>query len=619
MSELAGGPWPDNARFGTDGLSIAGLSAEALAGRYGTPLLVVDEDHIRGRCRTFAGLFPHPLYAVKAFTSRAMLRLVTSEGLSLLAATGGELEACLSAGVSGDRIVLHGNNKSDQELRLAVRAGVWLVNVDNPEELDRLGAVAREAGTVQPVLLRVIPGIGAGAHEAISTGAVGTKFGTPISAMPGAVRRAMELPNLEPVGIHAHIGSQVLEPEPYLSAVDVVLDLLAELKQQTGFEADAIDLGGGFGVAYTDERPLELDRLAPALLARVRDGAARRGLRVPHTLVEPGRSVVGGGMVTLYRVGTVKETEDGRTLVAVDGGMSDNIRPMLYGARYTAAVAGPPGDGGPVEVDVVGRHCESGDVLAREVKLSQPVRSGDLLAFAGTGAYTYSMASTYNRVGRPAVVAVQEGMSRLWLRREETADLDRLEMGAPSNGAGHAERGGFAIRPATPRDAASFLEAFRSVARERRFIQSEDVSGTPRMYRRRFRHAVTPEEAFLVAVADGSVIGSIAIRRGTHAATRHTASLGMHVIAPWRGRGVGTALMEEGMRWARRHGVERVELSVYPHNDAAIALYRKFGFVEEGRLVRHARKSYGYEDEILMAAWLDPDPTGTGPEGGASA
>ena len=614
----AGGPWPANARFGPQGLSIGGVLAEDLAARYGTPLLIADEEHIRERCRSFARLFPHPLYAVKAFTSRAMIRLVADEGLNLLVATGGELQACLSAGIPGERIVFHGNNKSDDELRLAVSNGVWLVNVDNPAELERLDPIAHAAGVVQPVLLRVIPGVGGGAHEAIRTGAAGTKFGMPLPAVPDAVRRAMELPNVRPVGIHAHIGSQVLEPDPYLAAVDVVLDLLERLKRDTGFEADVVDVGGGFGMSYTDERALELDRLAPALLARVRDGAAR-GLRIPHTLVEPGRSVVGSGMVTLYRVGTVKETPEGRTLVAVDGGMADNIRPMLYGARYTVASAGPPRDAGPVEVDVVGRHCESGDVLARDVKLSQDVRPGDLVAFAGTGAYTYSMAGNYNRVGRPAVVAVRDGKSRVWLRREDAADLDRLEASAASFPSGPRPAEGFEVRRARPGDARSFLEAFRSVAAERRFIQTEEVSRTARPYRRRFRRSVTEEAAHLVAVAGGRVVGSISIRRDAHPVTRHTASVGMFVTAGWRGRGVGTALLEEAMRWARDAGVERVDLTVYPHNQAAIALYRTFGFVEEGRLVRHAKKSYGYEDEILMAVWLGPriagEPGGGGPAG----
>jgi diaminopimelate decarboxylase len=541
---------------------------------------------------------------------------VAEEGLNLLVASGGELHACLSAGIPGARIAFHGNNKSDDELQLAVSNGVWLVDVDNPAELERLDAIARAAGVVQRVLLRVIPGVGAGAHEAIRTGAAGTKFGMPLPAVGGAIRRAMELPNVHPVGLHAHIGSQVLEPEPYLAAVDVVLDLLERLKRDTGFEADVVDVGGGFGVSYTDERPLELDRLAPALLARVRDGAARRGLPVPHTLVEPGRSVVGSAMVTLYRVGTVKETPEGRSLVAVDGGMADNIRPMLYGARYTVAVAGPPRDAGPVEIDVVGRHCESGDVLAREVKLSQDILPGDLLAFAGTGAYTYSMAGNYNRVGRPAVVAVRDGRSRVWLRREDDADLDRLEANVPGIGKARPPTEGFEVRPARPGDARSFLEAFRSVASERRFIQTEEVSQTVRQYRKRFRRPVTGEAAHLVAVSRGGVIGSISIRRDAHPATRHTASIGMFVTSAWRGRGVGTALLDGAMRWARDVGVERIDLSVYPHNQAAIALYRAFGFVEEGRLIRRAKKSYGYEDEILMAVWLGPRSTAREHQGG---
>jgi RimJ/RimL family protein N-acetyltransferase len=324
-------------------------------------------------------------------------------------------------------------------------------------------------------------------------------------------------------------------------------------------------------------------------------------------------------MVTLYRVGTVKETPEGRTLVAVDGGMADNIRPMLYGARYTVAPAGPPRDAGPVEVDVVGRHCESGDVLARDVKLSQDVRPGDLVAFAGTGAYTYSMAGNYNRVGRPAVVAVREGHSRVWLRREDPADLDRLEASATTFPSAPRPVEGFEVRPARPGDARSFLEAFRSVAAERRFIQTEEVSRTARPYRRRFRRSVTEEAAHLVAVAGGRVVGSISIRRDEHPVTRHTASIGMFVTSGWRGRGVGTALLEEAMRWARDAGVERVDLTVYPHNQAAIALYHTFGFVEEGRLVRHAKKSYGYEDEILMAVWLGPRSVVGEPEGGEPA
>lgn len=603
----AGPPWPSGAAFGPAGMWIGGVDAPSLATRYGTPLLVVDEEHLRERCRAFARLFPHPLYAVKAFTSRAAIRLVAEEGLDLLAATGGELEACLRAGIPGERIVLHGNNKSDEELRLAVTEGVRMVNVDHIDELERLSAIAAEARTEQPVMLRAVPEVGAGAHEKIRTGGRGSKFGMPLAEIPAAVRRAIELPGVRPVGIHAHVGSQVLEAEPYLRAIDVLLDLLARLRAEAGFEAEVLDVGGGFGVAYTDEEPLALDALAPALLRRVREGAAGRGLTVPHVLVEPGRSVVGGAMVTLYRVGAVKRWGE-RLLVAVDGGMSDNIRPMLYGASYTVAVAGPPRSGPRVVVDVVGKHCESGDVLAREVALEQEPRPGDLLAFAATGAYTYSMASTYNRVGRPAVVAVRGGKTRLWLRREDVADLDRLEAAQPSARRSSPPEG-VEVRPARPRDAASFLRAYRAVAAERRFIQNETVSGTPRRYRRRFRRSWTSEEATLVAVVAGDVVGSLSIRRDAQAATRHVATLGMFVVAGWRGRGVGSALMAEALRWARANGIQRVELTVYPHNRAALALYRRFGFDEEGRLVRHAKKSYGYEDEILMAAWLGPEVT----------
>ncbi len=428
-----GGPWPDHAVFGREGLNISGVSAEAVARRYGTPLMVVDEEHLRRRAKAFASLFPHPLYAVKAFTCRAVIRLVAEEGLDVLASTGGELGACLRAGVPGSRIVLHGNNKSDEELRQAVGAGVRLVNVDNPDELERLDRIAAEAGAVQHIMLRVIPEIRAGGHEKIVTGALGSKFGTPLAKVPATVRRAAELRGVRLVGIHAHLGSQVLEAEPYLAAVDVLLDLLARLRDETGFVAELVDVGGGFGVAYTDEEPFELDRLAPQLLSRVRDGARSRGLEVPHVLVEPGRAVVGTSMVTVYRVGTVKDSPDGRTLVAVDGGMSDNVRPMLYGARYTVAHAGAVRPAEPAVVDVVGRHCESGDVLARDVPLPWLPRPGDLLAFAATGAYTYSMASTYNRVGRPAVVAVLDGAVRLWLRRESDEELDRLEVDPPQD------------------------------------------------------------------------------------------------------------------------------------------------------------------------------------------
>jgi RimJ/RimL family protein N-acetyltransferase len=332
-------------------------------------------------------------------------------------------------------------------------------------------------------------------------------------------------------------------------------------------------------------------------------------------------------MVTLYRVGSVKASSGGRSIVAVDGGMSDNIRPMLYGARYTVAAAGRPRPPAPTVADVVGRHCESGDVLAQDVKLPHEPAPGDLLAFAATGAYTYSMASAYNRVGRPAVVGVVDGASRVWLRRETQDDLERLETGAdadpdvvpvaraappardPDRPAGPE---GVEVRPARPGDARSFVEAYAAVAAERRFIQTERVTRSAGFYRRRFRRSWDERGAHLVAIAAGRTIGSLSIRRDEHPATGHVATLGMFVLASHRGRGVGTALMREAIVWARRFGIERVELTVYPHNEAAIALYRRFGFTQEGRLVRHAKKSYGYEDELLMAVWLGGGSQGDG-------
>jgi ribosomal protein S18 acetylase RimI-like enzyme len=288
--------------------------------------------------------------------------------------------------------------------------------------------------------------------------------------------------------------------------------------------------------------------------------------------------------------------------------MSDNIRPALYDARYVVARASAStddsGDGG-VPFTIVGRHCESGDTLAEDVVLPEATGPGDLLAFAATGAYTYSLASTYNRVGRPAVVAVREGTSSPWLRREDAGDLDRLEVGVVRERTA-APPEGITIRPARPGDARSYLAFWTAIVEEGRHVRTERVTGTVRGYRRRFRHPWTDREAQIVAVdGDDRVVGHVYVQRESHPVTRHVATLGIAVEAGARGRGIGSALLAEAVRWARSVGVDKVALSVYPHNTGAIALYRKFGFVEEGRLARHSRKSYGDEDEILMAAWID--------------
>lgn len=608
-----GGPWPANSSFTDLGLEVAGVRAGDLVETHGTPLLVVDEEDMRARCRLIAALFPRVLFAVKAFPTRAIIRMAAEEGLGLLAATDGELRACLRAGVDPAQIAFHGNNKSDEELRLAVASGIDLVIADHPEELDRLDRVASQAGAVQRVLVRIAPDVEPGTHPAIDTGGAESKFGTPRVEALDAVKRASALPGLEFAGIHAHIGSQVLDRRPYLDAVTLLLDFLSEVEEALGERAEVLDIGGGFGVSYLHEDPLPLRDLAAAIVGEVESGAAERGLPVPQVAVEPGRAIVANGVVTLYRVGATKETPGGRFLVAVDGGMSDNIRPMLYGARHAVALASVPGETRTRPATIVGRHCESGDVLAEDVSLSEDVGSGDLLAFAATGAYSYAMASNYNRVGRPAVVAVRDGLSRLLIRREDAADQERLEAAATSPPLERVETAetvsaGVLVRPARPRDAASFLEMWKGVVAEGRFVRSDEVSHSVRSYRRRFRNSWSDSQAQIVAVADGRIAGHLSIQRESHPVMRHVATLGIVVEAGRRRRGVGSALMAEGLRWARSMGVEKVTLSVYPHNDAAAALYRRFGFVEEGRLVKHSRKSYGYEDEILMSAWLGESP-----------
>ncbi len=605
-------PWPANARFGPGGLELAGVTAEELAARFGTPLLVVDEDDLRSRCRTLRGSFPRVLYAVKAFTAHALLRVVAEEGLDLLVASEGELEACARAGIRGERIVLHGNNKSDAELALAVERGVGLVIVDNLEEVDRLASRAAARGVVQPVLLRVLPEIDVNTHPSIETGARGSKFGTPLCEVQLVIAEIAGSDALTLAGIHAHIGSQVLDLDPYLRTVDTLLDLLARLRADLGITARILDVGGGFGVTYADEVPLAVPELASLLLDRVERGARERGLEPPEVVVEPGRSLVANTTVTLYRTGARKATPDGATLLAVDGGMSDNIRPMLYGARFTVAPAGriPGGTTAPEErerVTLVGRHCESGDVLADDVDLPVDLPAESLLALAATGAYTYSMASTYNRVGRPAVVAVRAGHARPWIRREDPADLDRLEIPPGGRIPDARPPEGVTIRSARPGDAASFLRMWRGVVEEGGLVRTEQVRGTVRSYRRRFRAATTDLGSWLVAVEDDRVIANLHIQREEHPVTRHVATLGLAVAADRRGRGIGAALLAEALRWAAGVGVEKVELSVFPSNTPAIALYRRFGFVDEGRLVKQSRTSSGYKDEILMARWIgDP-------------
>jgi diaminopimelate decarboxylase len=610
----SGSPWPASATFGAQGLVVAGLRAADLAERFGTPLLVVDEEDLRERCRAARAFAPRVLYAVKAFTAHAVVRIALEEGLDLLAASGGEVQACLRAGASGSRLVLHGNNKSDDELALAVASGISLVIADGLDELGRIDEAARSRDAVQPVLLRVIPEVDAHTHASIATGHIGAKFGTPRAEAVDAVRALGSLPGVRFDGLHAHVGSQVSSVEPYLRCVDALIDVATRLRDDAGVVVGTLDVGGGFAVTYVDQPGLDPGHVTAAVSERMRERCAAAGLPTPGLIVEPGRALVANPVLTLYRVGTTKRV-GGRVLVAVDGGMSDNLRPMLYDARFSVAAAGPPSGSRSVPVSVVGKHCETGDTLAEDVLLPADLARGDLVAFAATGAYTYGMASTYNRVGRPAVVGVREGDATLLLRREDAADLDRLETAAyrrvPVDAPPPA---GVIVRAARPGDVAAFLTFWRAIVGEGRYVRSETVTHPPREYRRRFRHAWTDDEAQIVAMDGTRVVGHVSLQREQHPVSRHVATLGIAVAGDARGQGVGSALMARGLAWARGSGVEKLVLSVYPNNVGAIALYHKFGFVDEGRLTRRSRKSYGYEDEVMMGAWI-----GAGSEGRAAS
>lgn len=596
-------PWPDGATFDAQGLSVAGVRASDLAGRHGTPLVVVDEAHLRERCRAFVGAFGRVLWAVKAFPAGGLIRVALEEGLGLLAATDGELKACLRAGARGERLAFHGNNKSDAEIDLAVGTGVSLLIVDNEEELDRVAEAASRHGTRQPVLLRVAPGIDVDTHAYVATGMADTKFGIPEPFALRAFKTALSLPTLDVRGLHLHLGSQLFDAQPYLASLDVAVGLLGRVRDELGFEARTLDVGGGMGVAYTDERPMDLGALSHAVGDRLAERCAAAGIPVPELIVEPGRAVTSNAAVTVYTVGVIKEIPGVRTFASVDGGMSDNVRPALYGSRYTMALGSRASGSEGRPYTVVGRHCETGDTVARDVQLPGDIRRGDLLAVASTGAYEYAMSSNYNKVGRPAVVLVGGGGDRLILRREDLGDLDRLEMPArvrpPS-----PRPSGVEVRPGRSRDARGTHRLTETVAAEGRYIRSEHVRWSVRQMRRRFRTAWTKDRAELVAVVDGRVIGHLGIGRETHPVTAHVASLGMVVAADHRGRGVGSALMAAAFDWARWAGVEKLSLSVYPHNTAAVRLYRAFGFVDEGRLVRHSKKSTGYDDEVIMGAWV---------------
>ncbi|MEH3133798.1 MAG: diaminopimelate decarboxylase [Mycolicibacterium neoaurum] len=441
---LAPNVWPKNLIRDDHGVvSVAGVSVAELAAEFGTPLFVIDEDDFRSRCREIASAFgggEHVHYASKAFLCAEIARWVHQEGLSLDVATGGELAVALHADFPAERITVHGNNKSVDELTAAVAAGVGHIVVDSEIEIERLEAVAGAAGVVQDVLVRVTPGVEAHTHEFISTAHEDQKFGLSLAsgAALEAVRRVFATENLRLVGLHCHVGSQIFDVSGFEIAARRLLGLLRDIVAEFGVEKtaqmDVLDLGGGLGISYLpSDNPPPMRELADKLKAIVANESAAVGLPTPTLVVEPGRAIAGPGTITLYEVGTVKDVavsaDEHRRYISVDGGMSDNIRPALYDAEYDARLVSRTSEAPAVLARIVGKHCESGDIIVRDTWVSEDLVPGDLLAVAATGAYCYSMSSRYNLLRRPAVVAVKDGSARLILRRETVEDLLSLEVG----------------------------------------------------------------------------------------------------------------------------------------------------------------------------------------------
>ncbi|MET9430459.1 diaminopimelate decarboxylase [Streptomyces sp. NPDC003036] len=436
LNRLDAKVWSRTVTRDEDGVvTVGGIPVTTLAEEYGTPAYFLDETDFRARCRAWADAFGSEadvFYAGKAFLSRAVVRWLKEEGLNLDVCSGGELATALDAGMPAERIAFHGNNKSVEEIERAVRAGVGRIVLDSFQEIVRVAHIAQSLGVRQKAQIRVTVGVEAHTHEFIATAHEDQKFGIALAGGQAAeaVRRALKLDGLELIGIHSHIGSQIFDTSGFEVAARRVIGLLKEVRDEHGVELPEIDLGGGLGIAYTSEDdPREPHEIAKSLTEIVTRECEAAGLGVPRLSVEPGRAIVGPTAFTLYEVGTVKPLEGLRTYVSVDGGMSDNIRTALYDAEYTVALVSRTSDAEPMLSRVVGKHCESGDIVVKDAFLPADVAPGDLIAVPATGAYCRSMASNYNHALRPPVVAVRDGQARVIVRRETEEDLLRLDVG----------------------------------------------------------------------------------------------------------------------------------------------------------------------------------------------
>ena len=440
-------PWPSTSRRSDDGtLTVGGCDVRDLAAEHGTPLYVLDEHDMRTRARAFRDEFGRAFqahgarcevfYAGKALLCSEVARWMHEDGLGLDVASGGELEIALRAGFPPEKIAMHGNNKSVQELTRALEVGVGRIVVDSLTEIALLEEIATRQGSPAQILVRVTTGVHAGGHEYIATAHEDQKFG--LSLASGEAMKALTLAHesaaLDVMGIHTHIGSQILSIEAFRESAHRMLALRSEFALATGHELPEVDLGGGYAIAYLDEdESLTPGRAAPAIADVIADVMTSVGGQWPTFSIEPGRAIAGPAGITLYEVGVTKDAslDDGgtRRYIAVDGGMSDNMRPVTYGANYSAQLASRESLAPPILSRVVGKHCESGDIVVREAHLPEDISRGDLLAVAATGAYGRSMSNNYNALLRPAVVAVHEGASRVIVRRDTLADLFRSDVG----------------------------------------------------------------------------------------------------------------------------------------------------------------------------------------------
>lgn len=417
-------------------LVIGGVKTTKLVEEFGTPLYVMDEQLLRDNCRNYINSFRckergnKVAYAGKAFLTLAMCKLIEEEGLCLDVVSGGELYTAYKANFPLEKVLFHGNNKTLEEIELGVRLGVGTFVVDNLFEIEQLNQMAKNYGSSQNIYLRITPGIEAHTHEYIKTGQIDSKFGfAPIGDnIINSIKRAIELDNVNLCGLHCHIGSQIFELTPYEDAAEIMLNLIKRIKDETGYLIRELDLGGGFGIYYSEEdKPRETREYCDAILNKVDEVCNEIDLEVPTLIIEPGRSIVGNAGITLYTIGSIKNIPSIRKYVSVDGGMTDNIRPALYNARYECVVANRVIYDSKEKVTISGKCCESGDILLNAIKIPS-VLSGDLLAIMSTGAYGYSMSNNYNKIPRAAVVMVKDGESRVICKRESYEDIIKNEL-----------------------------------------------------------------------------------------------------------------------------------------------------------------------------------------------